>query len=180
WPPKNGSDSWCSRSAAFGNPQRCPWRFLAPEEMNHIMNITRPLVSFVVPCYNLAQYLTDCLDSVLAQSFTDFEVLIMDDCSPDDTPRVAAAFTDNRVSHIRHETNLGHMQNYNVGIERARGKYLWLLSADDRLRSREVLKRFVDILEADDSVTFAFCSGLTVTSDGREGGSMGRVYPRDR
>jgi glycosyltransferase involved in cell wall biosynthesis len=145
-----------------------------------IMNITRPLVSFVVPCYNLAHYLKECVDSILAQSFTDFEVLIMDDCSPDDTPRVATAFTDRRVRYIRNETNLGHMQNYNVGIQRARGKYLWVISADDRLRSREILKRFADILESDESITFAFCPGLILTADGREGAATGRVYPGDR
>ena len=50
-----------------------------------------PLVSFVVPCYKLAHLLRECVDSILGQTYQHIEVLIMDDCSPDDTPAVAAA-----------------------------------------------------------------------------------------
>jgi glycosyltransferase involved in cell wall biosynthesis len=49
-----------------------------------------PKVSFLVPCYKLAHFLGDCVNSILAQTYGDFEVLIMDDCSPDNTPEVAA------------------------------------------------------------------------------------------
>src|SRR5262249_42831115 len=132
-----------------------------------------------VPCYNLAHFLEECVESILVQSFQNFEVLIMDDCSPDDTAVVAAAFTDPRVRHIRHVSNVGHLRNYNIGIEQARGKYLWLISADDRLRSAKVLERFVNVFEADPEVTLAFCSGLYLTADGREGAVIGRVYDRD-
>jgi len=72
----------------------------------------------------------------------------MDDCSPDDTPRVAAAFTDPRVRYVRNEPNLGHLQNYNKGLSLARGEYLWLISADDRLRRPYVVERFVKRMDA--------------------------------
>src|SRR5262249_36608287 len=75
--------------------------------------------------------------------------------------------------------NVGHLRNYNIGIEQARGKYLWLISADDRLRSAKVLERFVNVFEADPEVTLAFCSGLYLTADGREGAVIGRAYDRD-
>jgi glycosyltransferase involved in cell wall biosynthesis len=126
-------------------------------------------VSFVVPCYRLAHLLGECVDSILAQSCNDFEVLIMDDCSPDATPEVAASFRDPRVRHVRNETNLGHLANYNKGIELSRGEYVWLISADDRLRSTEVLARFVSVLDEHPDVGFVFCPA--VTYDGRaEGG----------
>src|SRR4051794_25603457 len=51
-----------------------------------------PLVSFVVPCYKLAHLLPECIQSILSQSYTDFEVLVMDDCSPDNTSEVAKSF----------------------------------------------------------------------------------------
>ena len=76
----------------------------------------KPKVSFVIPCYKLGHLLTECVESILAQSFTDFEVLIMDDCSPDDTPQVAQSFKDPRVIHVRNEQNLGHLRNYNKAL----------------------------------------------------------------
>src|ERR1035437_3064217 len=124
------------------------------------MNTAKPLVSFIVPCYKLAHYLTECVDSILDQSFQDFEVLVMDDCSPDNTPQVASGIKDERVRYFRNNANLGHLRNYNVGIERARGKYLWLISADDRLRSRRILQRYVEALETDELIAFAFCAGM--------------------
>jgi glycosyltransferase involved in cell wall biosynthesis len=93
-----------------------------------------PTVSFVVPCYKLAHLLSDCVDSILGQTYREFEVLIMDDCSPDNTPEVARSFQDARVKYIRNPTNLGHLHNYNKGIGLSQGKYVWLISADDYLR----------------------------------------------
>ena len=126
-----------------------------------------PNVTFVVPCYKLGHLLPDCISSILMQTYRDYEVLIMDDCSPDETPQVAAAFADPRVQHIRNEPNLGHLRNYNKGIELARGKYIWLISADDCLRSRYVLERYVGLMEAHPNVGYAFCPAIRL-EDGRE------------
>jgi glycosyltransferase involved in cell wall biosynthesis len=133
--------------------------------------MTSPTVTFVVPCYRLAHFLPDCLRSILAQTFEDFEVLVMDDCSPDDTPAVTASFRDPRVQHVRNDPNLGHLRNYNKGIGLARGKYVWLISADDYLRSPRVLERYVSVLEANPSVGYAFCAGVGVR-DGNETGTI--------
>src|SRR2546428_2047859 len=77
------------------------------------------MVSFIVPCYNYAHFLGECVSSILRQSYTRFEVLIMDDQSPDNTPEVAGAFGDARVVHIRNERNLGLIANINKGLELA-------------------------------------------------------------
>ena len=119
-----------------------------------------PLVTFIVPCYKLAHYLAECVDSILSQTYTNLEVLIMDDCSPDNTPEVAQSFNDPRVRHVRNEPNLGHLRNYNKGIEMARGKYVWLISADDKLHVPHVLERFVAVMEQRPDVGYAFCSGV--------------------
>src|ERR1700730_3911201 len=121
---------------------------------------THPKVSFVVPCYKLAHLLPECVNSILAQTFADFEILIMDDCSPDDTPKVAQSFQDLRVRHVRNEPNLGHLRNYNKGINLARGKYVWLISADDRLRKPYVLQRYVELMDNHEGVGFACCPGV--------------------
>jgi glycosyltransferase involved in cell wall biosynthesis len=144
-----------------------------------------PAVSFVVPCYNLAHYLRDCIESILAQDYKDFEILIMDDCSPDDTAAVAATFTDPRVQYIRNPKNLRHLQNYNRGIQMSRGRYLWLISADDRLRTPTALGNLVALLDANPQMSFACAPGILLFSDGKEGktigdnGPNGRIYSSD-
>jgi hypothetical protein len=128
-----------------------------------------PKVSFVVPCYKIAHYLENCVNSILAQTYDDLEVLIMDDCSPDNTPEVAARFNDPRVIHIRNETNLGNIRNFNKGIELSRGQYIWLISADDCLRSQHVLQRYVGLLDENPQVGYVFCPAM-VLKDGKEWG----------
>jgi glycosyltransferase involved in cell wall biosynthesis len=124
-----------------------------------------PKVSFIVPCYKLGHLLAECVESILSQSYRDFEILIMDDKSPDNTPEVAGSFRDPRVRHIRNEPNLGHLSNYNKGISLARGEYIWLISADDRLRSAQVLERYVGLLDRAPNVGFVFCPAMRLIDD---------------
>jgi Glycosyl transferase family 2 len=128
-----------------------------------------PKVTFVVPCYKLAHLLSECLTSILAQSYRNFEVLVMDDCSPDDTAEVARSFLDPRVKHIRNEPNLGHLRNYNKGFDLAQGEYIWLVSADDRLRTPYVLERYLEVMEANRRVGYAFCPGVGLRGDQETG-----------
>jgi glycosyltransferase involved in cell wall biosynthesis len=137
----------------------------------------RPTVSFVVPCYKLAHLLPECVESILRQSYSDVEVLIMDDCSPDNTAEVARMFNDSRVRHIRNDPNLGHLRNYNHGISLSQGRYVWLISADDYLRSPDVLKQYVDVMESHPNIGYAICSGYGVR-DGVETRVLGRYTQR--
>lgn len=122
--------------------------------------MTTPTVSFVVPCYKLAHLLSDCVGSILAQTYSDFEVLIMDDCSPDNTAEVASSLKDPRVQYVRNEANLGHIRNYNKGIQMSRGRYVWLISADDRLRRSYLLERYVNLMDRNPRVGYVFCPGV--------------------
>jgi glycosyltransferase involved in cell wall biosynthesis len=122
----------------------------------------RPKVSFVVPCYKLAHLLPDCIQSILSQTYADFEVLIMDDHSPDDTATVAAKIKDPRVKYIHNPMNLGNLRNYNEGISLCKGSYIWLISADDYLRTTQVLERYVDVLENHAQVGYVFCPAVEV------------------
>jgi len=126
-----------------------------------------PKVTFVIPCYKLARLLPDCVNSILAQTYKDFEILIMDDCSPDETPQVAASFTDPRVKYMRNATNLRHLNNYNKGIELARGEYVWLISADDMLRRSYILERYLEVMERHPEVGYSCCPALEIR-DGKE------------
>jgi hypothetical protein len=120
-----------------------------------------PLVTFVVPCYKLAHLLPECLNSILMQTYPDFEVLVMDNCSPDQTPEVAKSLQDPRLQHVRNETNIGHVRNFNKGIMMARGKYVWLVSADDFLISPHALSRYVDMMERNPQAGYVFSCATT-------------------
>lgn len=138
-----------------------------------------PKVTFVVPCYRMAHLLPDCVNSILSQTYRDFEVLIMDDCSPDNTPEIAASFKDPRVTHIRNENNLGHLRNFNKGISLSRGQYAWLISADDCLRRPYVLERYVQLMDTRLNVGYVFCPAVKLFN-GREVGILEYSQHGDR
>lgn len=90
-----------------------------------------PKVSVIIATYNRADLLTRAVNSVLAQSFTDYEIIVVDDCSSDDTQEVIRTFTDPRVRPLRHETNQGAAAARNTGISQAKGEYIAFLDDDD-------------------------------------------------
>jgi len=107
-------------------------------------------IDVVIPCYNYAHYLRQCVGSVLDQEGVDVRVLIIDDCSPDHTPEVGRALAneDCRVEYRRHASNLRHIATYNEGLlEWASGDAVALLSADDLLAAGS-LRRAAELLEA--------------------------------
>ncbi|MGE0201144.1 MAG: glycosyltransferase family 2 protein [Candidatus Melainabacteria bacterium] len=118
-----------------------------------------PRLTFLVPCYNYGHFLAHCVAAIARQTFTDWELLILDDASTDDTPQVAARLADNdhRIRVIRHSQNIGHLANYNLGIREARGELIWLISADDALADPTVAQEFVTQFEQHPNLTLAFC-----------------------
>ncbi|NBM20945.1 bifunctional glycosyltransferase/CDP-glycerol:glycerophosphate glycerophosphotransferase [Streptomyces sp. GC420] len=94
-----------------------------------------PRLSLVVPCHKVQGYLRECLESVLSQSFGDFEVIAVDDCSPDATGRILDEFAarDPRVRAVHLEQNGGVGHARNTGVRLARGEYLVFLDGDDTL-----------------------------------------------
>jgi glycosyltransferase involved in cell wall biosynthesis len=120
-------------------------------------------VDIIVPCYKYAHYLRQCVESVLSQSHGDLRVLIIDDCSPDDTETVARELVaqDSRVSYRHHETNRGHIATYNEGLDWASGAYTVLLSADDYLASG-ALERAVRLFEENPEIGMSYGRGVEV------------------
>lgn len=93
--------------------------------MNH------PLISVIIPVYNQADFLAHAVQSVLDQTYPLFEIIVVDDASPDHTPEVVRSFRDDRIRYIRHEENRHLAASRNTGIHAARGEIIALLDADD-------------------------------------------------
>ncbi|MDN5871008.1 MAG: glycosyltransferase family 2 protein [Nitrococcus sp.] len=93
-----------------------------------------PAVTVLIPVHNRASYIRDAIDSILAQTFADFELLVIDDGSTDGSAEAVAAYRDRRVRLLRNVTNLGIPGSRNRGIDEARGEFLAFLDSDDRAR----------------------------------------------
>lgn len=93
------------------------------------------LVSICVPTYNGKKYLRECLDSIISQTFSKLEILIVDDCSTDETVTIANSYAnqDRRIRLVRNENNLGLVGNWNRCIELARGEWIKFVFQDDFL-----------------------------------------------
>lgn len=124
-------------------------------------------VDVVVPCYNYAHYLGTCVSSILDQAGVEVRVLIIDDCSTDDTPQTAAALAaqDSRISVLRNEVNLGLIGTANRGmLGWAQAPYSLLISADDAL-TPGALARATDVLERHPEAGFVFGAVVVFDTD---------------
>ena len=125
------------------------------------------LVSVIIPTYNSASYLTKTVKSVLAQTYSDVEVLLIDDCSTDSTQDLILnlATSDDRVKYHFQEKNCGAAVSRNVGINMARGRYIAFLDSDDTWECNKVEKQ-VGLLREDKP--FVYCAYDIVDKDGKQ------------
>jgi len=117
-------------------------------------------VSVIIPAYNNAQHLHECLTSVLAQNFQDMEILIADDCSTDHTADIIRDFAakDPRIRWWRNPRNLGLTPNHNACLREVRGEFIKSFHADDKFLHPDALARMVEILEKYPTVSLV-CTG---------------------
>lgn len=125
----------------------------------------RPAVSVCVPAYNAAPFIGDTVASVLAQSYDDLELVVVDDASTDGTAEVVASFADARVRLERNEVGLGVAGNWNRAMSFANGRYVKLLCHDDTLRP-DCLASQVTLLEAHPDVVMVAGRRDVVDEDG--------------
>lgn len=127
-----------------------------------------PRVSVCIPTYKGGATIGAAIESVLRQTWDDFEIVVLDDGSPDDTAAVVKGFSDPRVLYLRNDRNLGPQDNWNRCLEVARGTYFKLLPHDDLLHPL-CLERQVSVLDADQGERFAlvFCAREVIGPDGR-------------
>jgi glycosyltransferase involved in cell wall biosynthesis len=126
-----------------------------------------PKVSVVMPCFNHALYVGESIEAILAQSVKDLELIVVDDCSRDESKMVIEKYvsSDRRVRAIYHETNLGASRSRNDGIRDAHGEYLAFCDADDVWVATK-LARQLELLEKHPIHDVAYCDSEIIDEHG--------------
>ncbi len=114
-------------------------------------NSGNPLVTVLLPVHNAAAFLADAINSILSQTFSDFELLIINDGSTDESKKIIESFNDKRIRFVENETNFGLIATLNRGIKMAKGKFIARMDADDISLPMRLEKQF-EKLNADSSI----------------------------
>ena len=125
-----------------------------------------PLVSVIMPAYNAEMFVEEAINSVLAQTLTDWELLVIDDCSTDGTARIVAEFAekDSRIQLIRNESNMRVAKTRNKGLSLCKGQYVALLDSDDCYKP-EMLQKMVDCAQRTNA-DIVYCSYELIDEQG--------------
>ncbi len=123
----------------------------------------RPTVSVVIPMYNAAKYLRECVDSVLAQTYKDFEIIAIDDGSPDNCAEIIESYDDPRLRLVRQQ-NRGLAGARNTGIRQSRGRYVAFLDSDDSWHP-EKLERHVGHLDHNKEIGVSYSASAFMDED---------------
>jgi len=117
-----------------------------------------PKVSIGLPVYNGAKFIRNALDTLLAQSFGDFELIISDNCSTDDTEAICKEYSnkDSRIRYIKQPENIGISRNMEFLLHQARGEF-FMWAADDDLWAKDFLQTLLAMLEENTNLVVAFC-----------------------
>lgn len=128
----------------------------------------KPAVSVCVPTYNYARYLSDCIESVLQQTFPDWELIICDDCSTDGTQELASGYAarDRRIRYVRNQRRLGMSANLKNVADRAEAPYIKILCADDWLAERH-LETMVSLMDQHPGVVLGTAAEIHTDAEGR-------------
>lgn len=132
-----------------------------------------PDVSVVIPTYNRSAFLNQAIRSVLAQTFSAFELVVADNASTDDTASIVASFADPRIRYFQHDHNRGMVPNWNAGMAQTRGRSVALLE-DDNWWDPDFLARTVAVLANRPEVGFVYTAAFLTDASG----TSRRLYQR--
>ncbi len=127
--------------------------------------MSKARVSVCIPTFNKACYLSESIASVMAQRFKDFELIVLDDASTDDTCAVVGAFHDPRLRYLRHPQNIGLAANFSRCLEVAACEYV-VIFHDDDVMMHEMLEREVALLDSNSEVVFVHCAAQLIDERG--------------
>ncbi len=122
-------------------------------------------VSVIVPTYNRVHMVTEAIDSILNQTFKDFELIIVDNYSSDDTESIVKSYVDKRIRYFRNQNNGLVSVNRNYGIEKSHGEYIAFLDDDD-LWLPEKLEKQVELLDSNKELALVYSDCYIIDGDG--------------
>ncbi len=129
------------------------------------------LVSIITPSYNTARFIAETINSALAQTYTNWEMIIVDDCSTDNTDEIVAGFADPRIRYLKNEKNSGAAFSRNRALREARGRWVAFLDSDD-LWAPDKLEKQLRFME-ENGYRFSYTKYVEVDDDGN---SLGRIW----
>lgn len=135
----------------------------------------KPLVSIIMPAYNSAKYIKESISSILTQSYSNFELIVINDGSLDKTVEILKSFSDQRVKLIDSKINYGISASRNKGLDLARGCYISFCDSDDTWKEKK-LENQINILENNDEYQIAYTNALLIDKTGKSFGS--KTYPK--
>lgn len=135
--------------------------------MDSISKIDIPLVSILILTYNRGHYIGEAITSVLAQTYPNFELIIIDDGSTDNTTQIISSFTDKRIKHIKHEKNAGLFARRKESLSYVTGKYVAVLDSDDLWLDKNKLALQVTTMENDQSLVVVGTQTKLIDKDGK-------------
>lgn len=130
-------------------------------------DIESPAITVLMSVHNGALHLTEALESILGQTYPDFEYIIIDDASTDDTPRILSLYTDPRIKIFTNPENLGLTKSLNKGIREARGTYIARMDADD-ISLPERLARQKEFLDTHPEIACVGTGSIIINNSGKE------------
>ncbi len=142
-----------------------------------------PKVSICIPAYNRPEYLKKAIESVLNQTFHDFELIISDDCSPIDLSPFVSEYKDERIKYFRQKNNLGFIKNWNFCLEKCSGEYIKIMGDDDVLLDNCIEDELVGFLN--DNIGLVY-SNLSIIDENSldvisaDGGNIYKLFDSDK
>ncbi|MCT2347464.1 glycosyltransferase family 2 protein [Bacillales bacterium AN1005] len=127
---------------------------------------TDPLITIFMPVYNTEKYIAESINSILNQTYKNFELLIIDDGSSDRSVEIIKSYKDNRVNLIRNEKNMGLPYTRNLGLKMAKGDYIAIMDSDD-ISDRERLERQLNILLENNNISVVISNFKLLYSSGK-------------
>lgn len=127
--------------------------------------MNNPAISVVVPVYKAEKYLKECVDSILSQTFTDFELILVDDCSPDNSPQMCDEYAkkDKRIKVLHHKVNQGSIAAYRDGVNASAGEYIQFVDSDDWIEKNMFERLYQKTVS--EGCDFVYCDVIRFTTE---------------
>ena len=127
----------------------------------------KPKISVVMPVYNQKKFLRESIESILNQTFEDFELIVINDCSTDGSLRIIKSYKDKRIKLIENKKNIGTVKTRNKGLKAVKGKYIAIMDSDDVSYKKRLETQF-NYLENNPHIFLVGSSAVYIDENGKE------------